>query len=87
MEPRSRRKEKIGTVVKDGTDKTIAVRIDRTTSHPIYKRIVRRSNKVTVHDEKNGAKLGDKVRIQEVSPMSKNKRWCLVEVLKQARSV
>ncbi|MFC1666835.1 30S ribosomal protein S17 [Candidatus Omnitrophota bacterium] len=82
MESRSRRKEKIGIVVNDKLDKTIAVRIDRTTKHPIYKRVIRKSNKVMAHDEKKEARIGNRVRVQETKPKSKSKRWRLVEVLK-----
>jgi len=82
MEPRGRRKEKTGLVVSDKMNKSIVVRLDRITKHPIYKRIIRKSNKVMVHDEKKLAKAGDRVRIQETRPISKNKRWRLVEVLR-----
>ncbi|MBU4343582.1 MAG: 30S ribosomal protein S17 [Candidatus Omnitrophica bacterium] len=82
METRNRRKERTGKVVSDKMNKGILVRIDRTTTHPVYKRIVRKSNKVMAHDEKNSAKIGDRVKIQETRPLSKNKRWRLIEVLK-----
>ena len=82
MESRSRRKERTGVVIINKADKSIIVRIDRTAKHPIYRRIVKKSTKVMVHDEKKIAKLGDKVNIQETKPMSKNKRWRIVEVLK-----
>ena len=82
METRNRRKERTGTVVSDKMNKGILVRIDRTATHPVYKRIVRKSNKVMAHDEKNSAKIGDRVKIQETRPLSKNKRWRLIEVLK-----
>lgn len=83
MEPRHARKERTGTVVSDKMNKSIVVRIDRTAKAPVYKRIVRKSSTVMAHDEKNEAKVGDKVRLQETRPLSKNKRWRLVEVLKQ----
>jgi small subunit ribosomal protein S17 len=82
MESRSRRKERTGTVMSDKMDKGIIVRIDRTTRHPFYGRTIRKSSKVMAHDEKKEAKLGDKVRIQETRPLSKSKRWRLVEVIK-----
>ena len=82
MESRSRRKERTGTVVSDKMDKGIIVRVGRTTKHPAYGRIIRKSSKVMVHDEKKEAKLGDKVRIQETRPLSKTKRWRLLEVIK-----
>lgn len=83
MESRHMRKERTGTVVSDKMNKSIVVRIDRTAKHPVYKRIIRKSSTVMAHDEKNEAKVGDKVRLQETRPLSKNKRWRLVEVLKQ----
>jgi len=82
METRNRRKERTGKVVSDKMDKGILVRIDRTTTHPVYKRVVRKFHKVMAHDEKNSAKVGDKVKIQETRPVSKHKRWRLIEVLK-----
>ena len=83
MEARSRRKHKIGIVVSDSMEKTIVVRIDRTTKHPIYNRVMSKSTKLMAHDEKKEAKLGDRVRIEETRPLSKNKRWRLVEVIKK----
>jgi small subunit ribosomal protein S17 len=82
MEPRSRRKYKTGTVVSDKMEKTIVVRVDRTTKHPVYSRVMSKSTKFMVHDEKREAKVGDKVSIEETRPLSKNKRWRLIEVLK-----
>ncbi len=82
MESRSRRKERTGTVVSDKMDRGIIVRVDRTTRHSAYGRIIRKSSKVMAHDEKKEAKLGDKVRIQETRPLSKAKRWRLLEVIK-----
>ena len=83
MEARSRRKEKVGIVVSDAMEKTIVVRIDRTTKHPIYNRVMSKSTKLMAHDEKKEAKLGDRVRLEETRPLSKNKRWRLVEVIKK----
>ncbi|MFH1782318.1 MAG: 30S ribosomal protein S17 [Candidatus Omnitrophota bacterium] len=82
MGSRSLRKEKIGVVVSDKMEKTIVVRLDRTTRHKLYKKIIKKSSKVMAHDEKKQAKLGDKVKIKEIKPTSKTKRWKLVEVLK-----
>ncbi|MDP2921080.1 MAG: 30S ribosomal protein S17 [Candidatus Omnitrophota bacterium] len=82
MEARSKRKEKTGIVVSDSMEKTIVVRLDRTTKHALYNRVISKSTKVMAHDEKKEAKVGDKVRIEETRPLSKNKRWRLVEVLK-----
>ncbi len=78
---RGKRKERIGTVINNKMQKTIIVRIDRKTKHPVYKKVIARSSKVMVHDEKNEAKIGDKVRIAETRPLSKNKRWRLVEII------
>lgn len=83
MEARARRKERVGTVVSDKMDKTIVVRIDRTTKHAMYGKVMSKSTKFMAHDEKKEAKIGDKVRIEETRPLSKNKRWRLVEVLKK----
>jgi small subunit ribosomal protein S17 len=83
MEPRSRRKEKVGIVVSDSMQKTIVVRIDRTTKHLIYNRVMSKSIKVMAHDDKKEAKVGDRVRLEETRPFSKNKRWRLVEVIKK----
>lgn len=83
METRSTRKERTGVVVSDGMEKTIVVRIDSTVKHGMYSRVVRKAAKFMAHDEKNEAKTGDRVRIVETRPLSKNKRWRLVEVLKK----
>jgi len=83
MESRARRKDRTGTVISDKMEKGIVVRIDRTTKHSVYGRTIRKSTKVMVHDEKNEAKAGAKVRIHETKPISKNKRWRLTEVLKK----
>ena len=67
-----------GVVVSDANDKTIVVRVERRFTHPLYKKTVRRSKKYHAHDEANAAKLGDKVRIRECPPISKNKCWTLI---------
>lgn len=82
MEARSKRKQKVGIVVSDSMEKTIVVRIDRSAKHPVYNRIMAKSIKVMAHDEKRTAKVGDKVSIEETRPLSKNKRWRLIGVLK-----
>ena len=81
---RGNRKERIGVVVSDVQDKTIVVRVDRRTPHPLYKKIVKVRKKFTAHDEKNEAKKGDTVRIVETRPLSKNKCWRLVEIISRA---
>ena len=68
-----------GTVVSDTNDKTVVVRVDRAFTHPVMKKTVRRSKKYHAHDEANTAKLGDNVWIEECPPISKNKRWTLVQ--------
>lgn len=68
-----------GVVVSDKNDKTVVVRVERRFTHPLYKKTVRRSKKYHAHDEANLAKIGDKVRIQECVPISKNKRWTLLQ--------
>jgi small subunit ribosomal protein S17 len=68
-----------GTVVSDVNDKTVVVRVDRAFTHPVMKKTVRRSKKYHAHDEANAAKVGDTVWIEECPPISKNKRWTLVQ--------
>ena len=80
-----RRKERRGVVVSNACDKTITVRIDSAKPHPKYHKIVRRSTKLHAHDEANVAHVGDVVRLVETRPLSKTKRWRLVEVVKAAR--
>jgi small subunit ribosomal protein S17 len=82
MGDRGQRKERIGIVISDKMSKSIVVRLTQTTKHPTYKRIIKKSKNIMAHDEKNEAKVGDKVKIEETRPLSKNKRWRLVEVLK-----
>jgi small subunit ribosomal protein S17 len=79
---RNKRKIREGTVLSDRMNKTIVVRVDSLTKHKRYGRVIRRSAKFKVHDEQNQAKLGEKVRIMETGPLSKEKRWRLVEVIK-----
>ena len=79
----SKRKTRIGEVVSNNMQKTIIVRVQRHTTHPVYKRVVTKFKKFKVHDEKNEAKPGDKVVIVETRPISKEKRWRLKEVLKK----
>ena len=81
---RGNRKERIGVVVSDIQDKTIVVRVDRRTPHPLYKKIVKVRKKFTAHDEKNEARKGDTVRIVETRPLSKNKCWRLTEIISRA---
>jgi len=82
MEARSKRKKKVGIVVSDKMEKTIVVRIDSSAKHPLYNRVIAKSIKVMAHDEKKEAKVGDKVSVEETRPLSKNKRWRLLEIIK-----
>jgi small subunit ribosomal protein S17 len=85
MESRNLRKQKIGVVVSTKMDKTISVQVERRLKHPIYGKTVKRSKKFFAHDEENTCKEGDKVRIMETRPLSKNKRWRLVEIIERAK--
>ena len=79
------RKVREGVVSSDAMDKTIVVTVIDRVRHPLYGKTMQRSKKLYVHDEANDAKAGDRVRVQETRPLSKNKRWRLVEVLERAR--
>ena len=81
---RSTRKVRIGRVVSDKMDKGIVVRVDRTMKHPLYLKTIRTSSKLHAHDEKNEAKQGDLVQVTETRPLSKTKRWRLVEIMDKA---
>jgi small subunit ribosomal protein S17 len=81
---KGQRKTKIGRVVSDKMDKTIVVSVERLTRHPLYKRVMKASNKFAAHDEANDAKIGDTVLIEESRPLSATKRWRLVSVLSRA---
>lgn len=82
---RNLRKERVGLVTSDKMDKTITVSIERKVKHPIYGKFVKTTKKFKAHDEKNDAKAGDTVRISETRPLSKTKRWRVVEVLERAK--
>jgi len=84
-EERSRRKVRTGVVVSDKMDKTVLVRIDRKVRHPRYKKIVNRSSRLAAHDETNDAHVGDTVRLMETRPLSKSKRWRVVEIVERAK--
>lgn len=81
-----KRKGFIGTVISDKMQKTIIVRVTHMSKHPKYGRIIKRYNKFKVHDEKNSAKVKDTVRIEETRPLSKDKRFRLVEIIKKAQT-
>ena len=82
---RTIRKTRIGKVVSNKMDKTAVVAIEDTVKHPLYKKIVRRTVKFKVHDENNECGIGDKVLIMETRPLSKDKRWRLVEIIEKAK--
>jgi small subunit ribosomal protein S17 len=82
---RGARKERIGRVVSDKMQKTVVVALERRVAHPVYGKMVTRTVKVKAHDEENTAKNGDLVRIAETRPLSKDKRWRLVEIVERAR--
>ncbi len=79
-----KRKTKVGRVVSDKMDKTIVVSVERMTRHPLYKRVIRLTNKFKAHDEANEARVGDTVEIEESRPLSATKRWRLVRVISRA---
>lgn len=82
---RNNRKARIGKVVSNKMDKTIVVAIETLVSHPLYKKSVKRTTKFKAHDENNECNIGDTVRIMETRPLSKEKRWRLVEILERAK--
>jgi small subunit ribosomal protein S17 len=82
---RRRRKVRTGVVVSDKMDKTVLVRIDRQMRHALYGKTVRRSSKLAAHDETNDAHVGDTVRVAETRPLSKTKRWRVVEIVERAK--
>ena len=82
---RNLRKERIGVVVSDKMQKTITVLVERKMKHPIYGKFVKKSTKFKAHDEKNDCHIGDTVRIMETRPLSKTKRWRLVEITEKAK--
>jgi small subunit ribosomal protein S17 len=85
MEERNLRKTRIGRVVSDKMDKTIVVAIEDSYRHPLYKKIIRRTVKFKAHDENNECKVGDLVMIMETRPLSKDKRWRLVQIVEKAK--
>ena len=82
---RNARKTRVGMVVSDKMTKTVVVSIERRVQHPVYGKMVRRTKKLKAHDEQNAAKTGDTVRIMETRPLSKDKRWRVVEIIERAR--
>ena len=84
MEERNLRKVMTGTVVSNKMDKTIVVAVETSVKHPIYGKIVKRTYKLKAHDEENVCQIGDKVKVMETRPLSKDKRWRVVEVVEKA---
>ena len=84
MEERNLRKEMIGTVTSNKMDKTVVVSVATNVKHPKYGKIVKRTYKLKAHDEENVCQMGDKVKVMETRPLSKDKRWRVVEVLEKA---
>ncbi|HEV8514474.1 MAG TPA: 30S ribosomal protein S17 [Cyclobacteriaceae bacterium] len=85
MEARNSRKERVGKVVSNKMQKSISVAMNRKVKHPIYGKFMNKTTKFMAHDEKNEAGIGDTVRIMETRPLSKNKRWRLVEIIEKAK--
>jgi small subunit ribosomal protein S17 len=82
---RNLRKVRIGRVVSDKMDKSITIAVDRKVKHPLYGKFVQKTTKLMAHDEKNECGVGDTVKVMETRPLSKNKRWRLVEVIAKAK--
>ena len=85
MEERNLRKTRTGKVISDKMDKTIVVAVKDNVKHPLYNKIVKRTYKLKAHDENNDAHIGDTVRVMETRPLSKDKRWRLVEIMERAK--
>ncbi|MDR1064922.1 MAG: 30S ribosomal protein S17 [Oscillospiraceae bacterium] len=81
----SSRKTRVGKVVSDKMDKTIVVAVEDRVPHPLYKKIIKRTYKLKAHDEENSCGVGDRVRVMETRPLSKDKRWRLVEIVEKAK--
>ena len=85
MEERALRKTRVGRVVSDKMDKTIVIAIEDHVKHPVYGKIIKRTVKIHAHDEANECGIGDKVEVMETRPLSKNKRWRLVQIIEKAK--
>ena len=79
------RKTRVGKVVSDKMDKTIVVAVEDRVQHPLYKKIIKRTYKLKAHDENNECRIGDRVRVMETRPLSKDKRWRLIEIIEKAK--
>lgn len=85
MEERNLRKTRTGKVVSDKMDKTVVVTVEDNVRHPLYKKIIKRTYKLKAHDENNECKIGDTIKVMETRPLSKDKRWRLVEIVDRAK--
>ena len=85
MSERNLRKTRVGKVVSDKMDKTVVVSIQDNVKHPLYKKIIKRTVRLKAHDENNECSIGDRVRVMETRPISKEKRWRLVEIIEKAK--
>jgi small subunit ribosomal protein S17 len=85
MEKRKSRKTLVGRVVSDAMEKTVAVSVERLFQHPRYKKIVKKTAKIYAHDADNSCRTGDKVRVMSTRPLSKRKRWRVVEIMERAQ--
>lgn len=82
---RNLRKVRMGKVISDKMDKTVVVTVESNVKHPLYKKIVKRTYKLKAHDENNECKIGDRVKVMETRPLSKDKRWRLIEIVEKAK--
>ncbi|MFU0832286.1 MAG: 30S ribosomal protein S17 [Oscillospiraceae bacterium] len=85
MSDRNIRKTEVGKVVSNKMDKTIVVAVEDSVKHPLYKKVVKRTVRLKAHDENNECSIGDRVRVMETRPLSKDKRWRLVKILEKAK--
>ena len=85
MAERNLRKTRVGMVVSDKMDKTVVVAIIDNVKHPLYKKIVKRTVRLKAHDEKNECRVGDRVEVKETRPLSKDKRWRVIEIIEKAK--
>jgi len=85
MSERAQRKERIGKVMSDKMDKTVVVAIEYSKKHPLYKKVLKKTYKLKAHDENNECKIGDKVKVMETRPLSKEKRWRVIEIVEKVK--
>ena len=85
MSDRNMRKTTVGRVVSDKMDKTIVLAIEDSVKHPLYKKVIKRTVRLKAHDENNECRVGDRVRVMETRPLSKDKRWRVVEIIERAK--